>query len=201
MCYINDNLGINFKNSKFYKLATNEEVAPEKRLEFITIICSKNLVLKDELVEELWEIYEEKESDILIELKFAFLNKDIRTNRLCKSFLLNETDLKVLKLARRVFRNNRVRKDKKNLRILCDLKTSEEKTTFLCFLENKYQDDIEVKRSKERERKEKEQALLKAYQAFLNNKVGLAKLEESLNSSEDLTINLTRRNKNYEGRI
>ena len=106
--------------------------------------------------------------------------------------MLNETDLKVVKLARKVFRNNRVRKDTENLCILCDLKTSEEKIEFLSFLENKYQDDIEMKRSKERERKEKEIALLKAYKDFFNKKIGLEKLEESLEKAQELEFNIIR---------
>lgn len=194
MCYVctNDNLEKNFINSYYYKLATDKGITPEKRLEFIKIIGSKTLVLKDELVKELWKIYEKRGKEVLIELKFAFLNNGIRTNILCKEFLLNETDLKVVKLARKVFRNNRVRKDTENLCILCDLKTSEEKIEFLSFLENKYQDDIEMKINEERERKEKEVALLKAYKDFFNKKIGLEKLEESLEKAQELEFNIVR---------
>ena len=201
MCHINDNLGINFINSSFYKLVTNKEKSPEKRLEFITIVGNKNLVLKDGLINTLWKIYEEKGKKFLIELTFAFLNNGIRTNILCKEFLLNEPDLNILKQARRVFRNNRVRKDAENLCILSDLKISEEKRELLFFLENKYQDDLELEEINEKRRIEEEQALLKAYQDFFNKKIGLEKLEQSLEKSEDLDISMVRvRIKKNDGR-
>ena len=201
MCHINDNLGINFINSSFYKLVTNKEKSPEKRLEFITIVGNKNLVLKDGLINTLWKIYEEKGEKFLIELTFAFLNNGIRTNILCKEFLLNEPDLNILKQARRVFRNNRVRKDAENLCILSDLKISEEKRELLFFLENKYQDDLELEEINEKRRIEEEQALLKAYQDFFNKKIGLEKLEQSLEKSEDLDISMVRvRIKKNDGR-
>ena len=201
MCHINDNLGINFINSSFYKLVTNKEKSPEKRLEFITIVGNKNLVLKDGLINTLWKIYEEKGEKFLIELTFAFLNNGIRTNILCKEFLLNEPDLNILKQARRVFRNNRVRKDAENLCILSDLKISEEKRELLFFLENKYQDDLELEEINEKRRIEEEQALLKAYQDFFNKKIGLEKLEQSLEKSEDLDIRMVRvRIKKNDGR-
>ena len=201
LCYVctGDNLGHNFINSYYYKLATNKEIAPEKRLEFTSIMLySKNLILKDEWVYNLWKIYEEKDQAFLKELKYAFSNKGIRTNILCKSFLLNEPDLTVIKLARRTFRNNRVRKDNENLCILNDLKGKDEKLEFLQFLEEKYQDDLEVKRKEKLSRQAKEEALLRAYKDFLNKKIGLTKLEESLKDSEDLEISIvrTRVNKN-----
>ncbi len=202
MCHVcmDDNLGKNFQNSYYYKLAINKAINPEKRLDFITIICSRNLVLKDDLVKILWNVYEEKGSDFLIELKFAFLNQGIRTNILCKIFLINEPDLQVLKLARQVFKNNRVRKDTENLCILCDLKRSEEKLEFLSFLKNKYQDDTERKKKEEQEKEEKMQDLLKVYQCFLNKKIGLEKLEENLKNTQELDIDIVRVRKGNNGR-
>ena len=102
---------------------------------------------------------------------------------------------------RRVFRNNRVRKDAENLCIFSDLKTSEEKRELLFFLENKYQDDLELEEINEKRRIEEEQALLKAYQDFFNKKIGLEKLEQSLEKSEDLDISMVRvRIKKNDGR-
>lgn len=193
MCYTcENNMGSNFINSFYYKQLTDKKIDATKRLEFITIINSKELILKDELIKELLKVYEEKGKEFLKELKYAFLNKGIRTDILCKSFLVMETDLQVLKLAREVFRNNRVRKDKENLCVLCNLKTSAEKIEFLTFLKNKYQDDIEVKMQKERDRQEKACALLKAYKDFFNKKIGLSKLEESLENAKELDINIVR---------
>lgn len=195
----NDNLGSNFKNSYYYQIATNRQIYPGNRLEFIRTICNRNLVLKNDLVRELWKINTNRGQEFLIELKWAFLNNGIRTNPLCKKFLLKEKDLKVLKLARLVFRNNRVRKDKESLCALCNLKTSEEKISFLNFLKNKYQDDLEI----ERKREEKKKALLKAYKNFFDKKIGMGRLEECLENSQELNINVVRvrRDKNNGRKI
>lgn len=187
----------NFLTSFYYSLATNNEIDTQQRLEFVRNLSDINLILKDSLVKQLWNTYLDKGIEGMKVLKYAFLNKGIKTNLLCKNFLEQETSVEVLKLAREVFRKNCVRKDEEALCILNDLKTPAEKIEFLHFLDNKYPD---INPKEEENRAIKEQELLNAYQAFLNNQIGLAKLEESLYSSEDLTINLIRKKK-HNGRV
>ena len=192
------NLISNFFSSFYYKLATNKEIDAQKRLEFVSNLSNINLILKDDIVIKLWNAYLYHGIEGMKVLKYAFLNNGIRTNILCKNFLEKETSVEVLELARIVFRKNRVRKDEENLCILSDLKTSEEKIEFLHFLDNKYPD---ISPQEKERRIKQEQELLNTYQEFLNSQVGLAKLEESLHSSEDLTVNLVRKKRNHERKV
>lgn len=201
MCsnFISETVLPNFMTSLYYKIATHKGTSLSKRLEFMKNLTEKELILKDSFVYKLWVAYDSNGLEKMKLLKYAFLNNGIRTNILCKEFLIRENDLEVIKLARVVFKNNRVRKDTENLCILCDLKTSEEKIEFLQFLENKYVDDLDKQVEEEQERKIKENDLLKAYHDFFNKKIGLGKLEASLEETKTLDIELVRiRKKNNE---
>ncbi len=191
-----ENTAVNYLNSIYYQILTNNKIEVEKRLEFAENLIEYQLVLKDSIVISLWHTYLEQGFDAMITLKHAYLNNGIRTNILCKTFLMQETKPEVLELARQVFRNNRVRKDTENLSILNDLQTSDEKIEFLHFLASKYPDiSEEQKQQLEEEAKDKEvreKIAQDSYNDFLNNKIGLAKLTESLNDAENISFDLIR---------
>ena len=185
----------NFLISLYYKIATNKKIDAEKRLEFVRNLHEINLILKDNLVNKLWEVYLSCGLEEMKILKFAFLNKGIRTNILCKNFLMQETSIEVLKLAKEVFKKNRVKQDEESLYDLTCLKTPEEKIEFLHYLNNKYPD---ISPEEQEIKSRKEEALLKDYNNFLNNKIGLKKLKESLESSSELDLDLRRVRKKNE---
>lgn len=200
-----ENTAINYLNSSYYKILTDKTIIAKKRLEFARNLDEGELVLKNNIVNLLWHTYLEQGLDAMNILKYSFLNNGIRTNILCKTFLEQETNIEVLKLARKVFRNNRIRKDTENLCILNDLQTSEEKINFLNYLESKYPDiSEETKQQLEKEAEERqvqENEVQKSYNAFLSNKIGLRELEKTLEESKNIRVILTRTRKNERRKI
>ena len=203
MCrgFINEKILINFTTSLYYKIATNPKIPAHKRLEFIKSLTEEELVLKDKIVFMLWQVYDLDGLKKMKLLKYALLNKGIRTNPLCRKFLMNEKDEEVLSLAITVLKNNRIRKDQEGLNLLHTLEKREDKIRCLHTLEAKYPDNTAAKVRKEQERMRKEQNLLQAYNDFLSKKSGLGKLITRLEESENLDINLIReRKKKNDGR-
>lgn len=196
LCYVclKDNVEHNFINSFYYRTLTDSTIDAGKRLEFAENFRVSELILKNDIVRLLWNTYLEEGVVAMNVLKYAFLNNGIRTNILCKTFLEQEKDIEVMSLAREVFRVNRVRKDTESLCLLNDLQTKEEKIAFLQFLKNKYRDQDEEKLKRE----EQERRIQESYNAFLNNKLGLSKLEEALQESEGITVKLVREKRKKE---
>ena len=195
-----ENTAINYLNSSYYKILTDNSIEAQKRLEFARNFKKRELVLKNSVVDLLWHTYLEQGLDAMKILKYAFLNNGIRANILCKTFLEHERNIEVLRVARKVFRNNRVRKDTESLSVLNNLQTPEEKIEFLHFLENKYPDlTEEAKQQLEKEEKERqaqEKILQENYNAFLNNKISLNKLASSLEENQNIKVSLIRVKRN-----
>lgn len=195
-----ENTAINYLNSSYYKILTDNSIEAQKRLEFARNFKKCELVLKNSVVDLLWHTYLEQGLDAMKILKYAFLNNGIRANILCKTFLEHERNIEVLTVARKVFRNNRVRKDTESLSVLNNLQTPEEKIEFLHFLENKYPDlTEEAKQQLEKEEKERqaqEKILQENYNAFLNNKISLNKLASSLEENQNIKVSLIRVKRN-----
>lgn len=185
----------NFIQSDYYEIATKEEIEAQRRLEFIMNLNEKSLVLKNRLVAKLWEAYNTGGLEKMKRLKYAFLNHGIRTNPLCREFLMQEESLRVLEVATTTLKKNRVRKDTDGLHTLCTLEKSADKIKALQFLESKYPDETEEKRLKEERKKQERETLEKAYQDFFDKKIGLAKLEKTLEATEGLKVELVRARK------
>ena len=88
-----------------------------------------------------------------------------------------------------------MRKDTDGLHTLCTLEKSADKIKALQFLESKYPDETEEKRLKEERKKQERETLEKAYQDFFDKKIGLAKLEKTLEATEGLKVELVRARK------
>lgn len=190
-----DSTASNFLNSLYYKLVIDKSIHPLKRLLFMQNLgdtIAQKLLLKDDIIAILWQIYEKEDQKAMEILKYAFSNNGIRHNALCRTFLKNETNKQVLELARQVFLINRVRQDTASLQILNFLKTSEEKIEFLHSLDEKYPDNTEKQRAKNKQKEEQTQKLLETYTSFLEKNVDLKQLTNVLNASDNLDINLTR---------
>ena len=193
-----------FLSSYYYHYLINTAIPASEREVIAIFLSEKELILKDKLVKILIEIYREKGLDILKQVKYALLNNGIRTNPLSKKFLFEERDLETLKLARKVLKENGVRKRKDDLARLGELKTKEEKIQFLHHLKAKYTHEIDPakeKEEKERKRTEAEIKLNTDYTRFVNKKIGLSTLKESLDALTSYDIELTRiRRKTDDGR-
>lgn len=187
-----ENTEANFLHSIYYKILTNSDIPADRRLEFIKIVTSKRIILKDQIVANLWKVYEKLGFESLTIVYYAFLNNGIKKNQLCKEFFLEEEDAEVLNLAKRVLKKNRIRKDALNLQILQSLISPEEKIDFLNYLDSKYPDDTEEQEKKEMEITEKTDNLLDTYTAFLEENVGFEDLIQKLDETKNLNINMIR---------
>ena len=195
MCYVclNGNLSVNFLNSKYYQFITNKNIASKARQDIVLNLTEKELILKDEIVLELISIYREKGLKAMLEVKYAFLNTSIRRNLLCKKFLLEETNIEVLELARNLFKINRVRHSIDDLNTLLSLTTKEEKINFIKSLLKKYPDITEEELER---RKLAEETAIKdaneAFNAFLNKRIGYKKLQRTLDSASSYEFEIKR---------
>ena len=190
-----------FLYSYYYRYLTDVSISAEEREIIAIFLTEKELLLKDKIIKILIDIYREKGLEVMKQAKYALLNNGIRTNPLSKEFILQESDPEILRLARKVLRENEVRKDKVSLTRLNELTTKEEKEHFLKSLKEKYihEIDLEKKRAEEeRQRKIIEAKLNTEYTLFINKKMGLSALKKSLRALSGYDMELTRIRRNKE---
>lgn len=202
ICLLDGKIGINVFRSLYYNIATYKKAPIDKRLEFIRNLGEKELILKDKIVCILWEKYSFYGLDYMIALKYALLNNGIRTNPLCYSFLINLKSLDILLLSIKTFKNNRIRKDKNGLIKLKNATNEEEIRKMLESLNNKYPyQDEEKKEEEARKLAIKTLELNEMYNKFMDKKIGLKSLKNSLESTEEENIELVRSRKNERRKI
>lgn len=193
ICLLDGRIGINIFRSLYYNIATYKKASIDKRLEFIRNLREKELLLKDKIILILWEKYSLYGLKYMNALKYAFSNNGIRTNPLCYQFLINLNSLDVLLDSIKTLKNNRIRKDKEGLTRLINAKTNEEIKTILAELNSKYPYVNQEEKAREREKLEmKSLELNEMYNKFMNERIGLKSLKESLESTDEKNIELVR---------
>ena len=171
-----------FLNSKYYDLATKKEVNPKWRLLFIKNVYEKEIIFEDAWIEKLWELGKIEGLAPMLALKQILLKAEEHDLSLWKPFLFHETNPEVLNAASLVLRKRKLRQDKESLMHLTHLKTSKEKLAFLRDLDELYPKDEEKLIANINE----------TYDAFLNSKIGLTKLQELLEESTGINTDVVR---------
>lgn len=174
--------GMRFLNSKYYDLATKKEVNPKWRLLFIKNVYEKEIIFEDAWIEKLWELGKIEGLAPMLALKQILLKAEEHDLSLWKPFLFHETNPEVLNAASLVLRKRKLRQDKESLMHLTHLKTSKEKLAFLRDLDELYPKDEEKLIANINE----------TYDAFLNSKIGLTKLQELLEESTGINTDVVR---------
>lgn len=174
--------GMRFLNSKYYALATKKEISPKWRLLFIKNIFEKEIIFEDAWLEKLWELGEIEGLASMLALKQVLLKVEESDLSLWEPFLFHETNPEVLNAASLVLRKRGVRRDKESVLHLIHLKTSKEKLAFLHKLDELYPEDKENLTSNINE----------TYDAFLNSKIGLTKLQALLEESIEMKTDIVR---------
>lgn len=201
MClHIPDGQEKNLLNTYFYQYVTNKDIPLDERLAIVRTVKDKELIMKDNIIKMLIDVYKEKGIKALDLVRGALVNNGIRKNKLCREFLMQEESREVLKLASRTFKINRIRHDNECMQMLARLKSENEKLAFLQFLRSKYPDQTEedIKR-RELERKREVQLsndVNTVYNDFLKNRAGYQKLTNALERAQDYEFSLVRKKKN-----
>lgn len=187
---------INFFKNGFYskEILFDESIPIFKRQCYFTLINSSEIIFKDELVKYLINLFETKGYDFAMFVSYMLRNNGIRTNPLCKNFILQEEDINVLKTAYGAFKINRVRKDKELLTALNSETNRDKKMAILDSLIDKYPRNskseadfqIELERKLEKE-------ILSSYKLYMKNKLSFDKLKAELENIDDkgLALELT----------
>lgn len=194
MCLIDEHNMHNFINSLYYQIATDESIPSSIRLEFISLVYEKNLVLKDKIIRVLWESFNNNSLEYVTILKAALLNNGLRTNSCYRQFFASKHSYETLVLAREVFRINRFKKTScfRNINIL----EEEQLVAQLQALKDQYVADyVNDHQDNKSSQTEKIAAITENYEAFMLGEISSERFQELLKKTikEEIEIRRVRK--------